>query len=371
MSQRRRPLPPALLRRDRDGREAVRRDRCPVRDADRHVPARGGVRRGRGMGGIDLGADAGGPTWASRSPARRWPCTAPRCAAPNGVEMMSALALWTSLIGLLLAASTSRSGGSRCSPGSRVPCWRPLRPLGPLWCLLVLAAVLLAVRAEHGPDPRPPARPAVLGAARPWSWSAHCRAPRGSWLSTRSGSGVEKEIHTSPRAPSRGRSHAAARLGPPDDRGIPAAQRRQPPGRVRVLPDPVRGDRRRSGSGARRPRRASRSASSRRRRSCSPTLSTVQSLGQVPRRLAGPLRAPDRDGHRPARGLCARPVGRATLRGPDADGAVPAVRGWPRRSRPRYTLQLRGAREPAGRHRALGPALTRCSRSSWPGPARR
>lgn len=85
-------------------------------------------------------------------------------AAPNGVEMMSALALWTSLIGLLvappehvrrLAAYAGVSGGVLAT----------LRPLGPLWCLLILGAVLVGVRTDPGRLKELLRRPAVLGGA--------------------------------------------------------------------------------------------------------------------------------------------------------------------------------------------------------------
>ncbi len=85
-----------------------------------------------------------------------WPFTAAICActpvviysasvaAPNGVEMMAALALWSALIGLatpgehpvrLLTLVASLSGATLAT----------LRPLGPLWCLLVAGTVILAI----------------------------------------------------------------------------------------------------------------------------------------------------------------------------------------------------------------------------------
>lgn len=93
-------------------------------------------------------------TWART----RWPylgiaaaCTpvavySSSVAAPNGVEMMSALALWMSLIGLLLAPPEHirRLAFLAASSGAVLA---TLRPLGPLWCLVTLGAVLLAVPA--------------------------------------------------------------------------------------------------------------------------------------------------------------------------------------------------------------------------------
>ena len=96
-------------------------------------------------------------TWART----RWPylgiavaCTpvvvySSSIAAPNGVEMMSALALWMSLIGLLLAPPQEirRLALYAAISGATLA---TLRPLGPLWCLMVLAAVLVGVRADPG-----------------------------------------------------------------------------------------------------------------------------------------------------------------------------------------------------------------------------
>lgn len=100
---------------------------------------------------------AAASTWART----RWPyvgiavaCTpvalySSSIAAPNGVEMMSAIALWMSLISLLLAPErhvrrlavfTGVSGATLAT----------LRPLGPLWCVLAFAVVLLAVRPVDG-----------------------------------------------------------------------------------------------------------------------------------------------------------------------------------------------------------------------------
>ncbi len=111
-------------------------------------------------------------TWA-RS---RWPylgiavaCTpvalySSAVASPNGVEMMSALALWMSLIGLLVAPP-EHIRRLAVFAGVSGAVLATLRPLGPLWCLVVFAGVLLAVRAEHGRIRALLRRPAVLGAA--------------------------------------------------------------------------------------------------------------------------------------------------------------------------------------------------------------
>ena len=110
-----RPLPPALLRRDRHGGQAVRRQRRAVRDADRHCTSLGCVHLGCGTRGRRPGRGPGGPISASPWPALRSRSTAPRSPPPTGVEMMAALALWMSLIGLLLArpSTSAATGGQR------------------------------------------------------------------------------------------------------------------------------------------------------------------------------------------------------------------------------------------------------------------
>jgi Predicted membrane protein (DUF2142) len=112
-------------------------------------------------------------TWART----RWPyvaiavsCTpvviySSSIAAPNGVEIMAAMALWMSLIGLLLAhpEDVRRIATYAGISGATLA---TLRPLGPLWCLLVLGAVLVAVRVDPGRIRGLLRRPAVrLGAA--------------------------------------------------------------------------------------------------------------------------------------------------------------------------------------------------------------
>ena len=111
-------------------------------------------------------------TWA-RS---RWPylgiavaCTpvalySSSIAAPNGVEMMAALALWMSLIGLLVAPS-EHIRRLAITAGISGAVLATLRPLGPLWCLIVFAGVLVAVRSDPGRIRALMRRPAVLGAA--------------------------------------------------------------------------------------------------------------------------------------------------------------------------------------------------------------
>ena len=96
-------------------------------------------------------------TWART----RWPyvgiavaCTpvalySSTVAAPNGVEMMSALALWMSLLGLLLAPPEAIRGLA-VSAGISGAVLATLRPLGPLWCLLILGIVLVAISPVHG-----------------------------------------------------------------------------------------------------------------------------------------------------------------------------------------------------------------------------
>ena len=178
-----RPLPPALLRRDRHGGQAVRRQRRALRDADRH--------------GTALRVRSSGLQPARPRPGRRtrWPylgiavaCTpvavySATIAAPNGVEIMAALALWMSLIGLLLARPEHIRGlaANAAVSGAALA---TLRPLGPLWCLLILGAVLVArprpARTGHrAPAPtrsagrragRAPQRPAGHGmGSRAWT----------------------------------------------------------------------------------------------------------------------------------------------------------------------------------------------------------
>jgi hypothetical protein len=146
--------------------------------------------------------------WAASTWARsRWPglgiavaCTpvalySSSLASPNGVEMMSALALWMLLLGLLLAPP-EHIRRLAVLAGVSGAVLATLRPLGPLWCLVVLAGVLLAVRAEPGRIRALLRRPAVLGAAalvlvsalQATAWVLAVGALR---------VGVEKEIHTS------------------------------------------------------------------------------------------------------------------------------------------------------------------------------
>jgi len=82
-------------------------------------------------------------------------------ASPNGVEMMSALALWLSLVGLLVApAEHIRRLAAYAAVSGAV--LATLRPLGPPWCLMILGVVLVAVRAEPDRIRSLLRRPAVL-----------------------------------------------------------------------------------------------------------------------------------------------------------------------------------------------------------------
>ena len=108
-------------------------------------------------------------TWART----RWPylgiavaCTpvalySATIAAPNGVEIMAALSLWMSLIGLLLARPEHIRGlaANAAVSGAALA---TLRPLGPLWCLVIVGAVLVGVRAQPGRVTELLRRPAVL-----------------------------------------------------------------------------------------------------------------------------------------------------------------------------------------------------------------
>ncbi len=141
-------------------------------------------------------------TWA-RS---RWPylgiavaCTpvaiySSAIAAPNGVEMMSALALWMSLIGLLLAPP-EHIRRLAVFAGVSGAVLATLRPLGPLWCLVAFAVVLLAVRPQQDRIRTLLRRPIVLGAAALVMVSA---LQATAWVLAVDALklGVEKEIHT-------------------------------------------------------------------------------------------------------------------------------------------------------------------------------
>ena len=147
-------------------------------------------------------------------------------ASPNGVEIMSALALWLSLIGLLLAP---REHIRRLAvyAGVSGAVLATLRPLGPLWCLLVLAAVLVGVRSDPGRIRELLRRPAVIvGAAL--VRSAPCRALCG-WSPWTRSSWVWRAGSTRPSVTGPAKPPASSRVGPPGHRRLPAAQRRQPP----------------------------------------------------------------------------------------------------------------------------------------------
>lgn len=69
--------------------------------------------------------------------------------SPNGVEIAAGLAFWAAAVGLLVAdehdvrrlsVMAAVAGATLCT----------LRPMGPLWCLLAAAVVLVAVRSEPG-----------------------------------------------------------------------------------------------------------------------------------------------------------------------------------------------------------------------------
>jgi hypothetical protein len=85
-------------------------------------------------------------------------------ASPNGVEMMSGLALWMSLVGLLIAP---REHVRRLAvyAGISGAVLATLRPLGPLWCLVILGAILVAVRSDRGRIKELVRRRAVLASA--------------------------------------------------------------------------------------------------------------------------------------------------------------------------------------------------------------
>lgn len=67
--------------------------------------------------------------------------------SPNGVEMMAALAFWCSAFGLMMRRST-RSGDRCLTVAATVSAavLATLRPLGPLWCLLIVLSVVICVR---------------------------------------------------------------------------------------------------------------------------------------------------------------------------------------------------------------------------------
>jgi hypothetical protein len=69
--------------------------------------------------------------------------------APNGPEMTAALAFWTSTIGLLVADVAHRRRLLVIAAVSGVAL-ATFRSLGPVWCLCIAAAVVIAVRARPG-----------------------------------------------------------------------------------------------------------------------------------------------------------------------------------------------------------------------------
>lgn len=69
--------------------------------------------------------------------------------APNGIEMTAALALWCALIGLAVADEAHLRRLVVIAAGASVVLCT-LRALGPLWCLLIVAAVLVGVRRPAG-----------------------------------------------------------------------------------------------------------------------------------------------------------------------------------------------------------------------------
>lgn len=66
--------------------------------------------------------------------------------APNGPEIMAALAFWASSIGLLLPGASAHRRHLALAAASSGFILTTLRPLGPLWCLLIVATVVVTVR---------------------------------------------------------------------------------------------------------------------------------------------------------------------------------------------------------------------------------
>ena len=355
--ERRRPLPPALLRRHRDAGAAVRRRHRPATRCGSPPPCWPAAF-------VALAALAAS-TWA-RS---RWPyvgiavaCTpvaiySSSIAAPNGVEMMSALALWMSLIGLALGATRAR----------------PTR-----------LAVIAAVVGRHAGDPAT-AGPAVVPAGarrraarhptRPGAHPARLLRRPVVWAGGGPGAAQRPAEHRLGRWPSTPSSWASSRrwrprsatelwiaahpvpgLDPPGHRRVPAPQRRQPPGGVRLLPDPVRRRRR-----PRAPRRlpcgpASSIAPGRGHGAAVPLHHHRAVLRPVPRRVAGTLRPAAVDRSRPARRDGARPLWTTTCAGPVRLllfllFVVAQTLGIA------YSLQLAVRHESAGRLRGVDPAI--------------
>ena len=69
--------------------------------------------------------------------------------APNGVEMTSAMALWCALIGLAVRRDARRDTRLLVIGAVSAAVLVTLRSFGPLWCVLILVTVLVAVRVDR------------------------------------------------------------------------------------------------------------------------------------------------------------------------------------------------------------------------------
>jgi hypothetical protein len=69
--------------------------------------------------------------------------------APNGLEMTSAMALWAALLGLSVCTDARRDTRLLTIGAVSAAVLVTLRSFGPLWCVLILLTVLLAVRVSR------------------------------------------------------------------------------------------------------------------------------------------------------------------------------------------------------------------------------
>ena len=69
--------------------------------------------------------------------------------APNGLEMTSAMALWSALLGLAVGSEATRDARLLVIGGLSASVLVTLRSFGPVWCVLILLTVMLAVRVSR------------------------------------------------------------------------------------------------------------------------------------------------------------------------------------------------------------------------------
>ena len=316
--ERRRPLPPALLRRDRHAGQAVRRQppRCTRCGSPPHSLA-GAFVWARRTRGLAPGRRTRWPYSASPWPALRSRIYSSTIAAPNGVEMMAALALWMSLIGLLLARPEHDPGTGGLIAAVSGAALATLRPLGPAVVPADRSArCCVAVRADQDARPRAPAPPrecwpgglvVLLSALQSTAWVLAMDALKmGGGGTGRHQPGLPTRVS----APARSRS-GSSRPSPRSRSATSHALRR-----LRLLPDPVRRRRDRSACAPAAPAPGSPSPSSSALGAAVPLRDDRQHVRPVRHRLAGTLRPARRDGDRGPRSPASLDRSGRHLRGP-------------------------------------------------------